>query len=86
MYKQIINIQKQAPLLYWEVYAAGNPLPSARVKSEQTCWEAHHKGEKFDGVIQPFGTLFWYLNHRRTHPMMRRAAPGFFWGGRANQA
>ena len=77
----IMNVQRKASMLPWELDLAGNPIPSKRAKALQTCWEAFH-GSEFEGPIQPFGRLCWYLSHRPTHPMMPRTTPGFFLGWR----
>jgi hypothetical protein len=56
-----LSAVQKAPILPWEKGPNGEPLPEFRDKALQTCWEAHHNGETFPGVVQPFGRLCYYL-------------------------
>ena len=72
-----MNITKPAPILPHEKDAAGNVLEEFKAKSEMTCWECHHNGERFDGPVQPFGRLCWYVD-KDAHPMDPQTSPALF--------
>ena len=72
-----LGITQPAPILPYEKDAAGNVLPEHAHKVGKSCWAVHH-GSDFDGPLQPFGRLVYYLN--RTHPMSPTTTPGFFVG------
>ena len=57
-----LTLTQRAPILPWEKDDSGKVLEKYRAKESQTCWECHHDGSKFDGPIQPFGRLCFYLN------------------------
>ena len=68
-----------APILPYEKDAAGNTLPG-NPKIGKSCWEAH-TGTPFDGPLQPFGRLCYYLD-TDTHPLLPQTSPGIFCGWR----
>ena len=72
-----LGITQQAPIMPHEKNAAGEALPEHQHKIGKTCWFVHH-GSDFQGPMQPFGRLVYYLN--RTHPMTANTKPGFFVG------
>ena len=80
-----LSVTKSAPLLPWELNAAGLPLEAAKTKSKQTCWECHHGGEQFTGPIQPFGRLCSYWDkgpESNRHPVSPNKKHGLFIGWR----
>ena len=58
MYSSIIlAIEQPCPIHAHEKDAAGNVLAGCEYKLKRTCWQEHHGGEKFNGVIGLFGQL-----------------------------
>ena len=76
----VLAIDQPAPIHAHERDAAGNTLPEFRYKENRTCWQEHHDGEEFQGILGIFGQLCYYLD-RSTHSMMPNTSPGLFVGG-----
>ena len=76
-----LNLTQRQPLLPGDYDAAGNLTDSGKAKRALTCWEAHHAGEAFPGVIQPLGRLCYFLE-REKHPVEPTTSPGLFLGWR----
>lgn len=54
---QILSFDRPCPIHPHERNAAGDVLPESRYKERRTCWQEHHDGEKFLGIIVMFGQL-----------------------------
>ena len=75
----ILSFDKPCPIHPHERNAVGDVLPEFRYKERRTCWQEHHDGEKFLGVIALSGQLCFYLD-RSTHSLMPNTSPGLFVG------
>ena len=76
---QILSFDKPCPIHRHEGSENGAVLPVFAYKLKRTCWQEHHGGDKFLGVIALFGQLCYYLD-RKTHSMMPNTSPGLFVG------
>ena len=59
----------------------GKGLDAIKTKGRQTCWECHHGNNPFEGPIEPFGCLCYYLE-RSGHTLAPTTVPGLFLGWR----
>jgi len=76
-----LSISKAAPILPWEKETGGRILDAYKQKSKQTCWECHHDNKAFEGPIEPFGRLCYYLE-KANHTLAEKTVPGLFVGWR----
>ena len=61
--------------------AAGNLTAAGLAKRQLTCWAAHHSGDDFQGPLEPFGRLCYFLE-REKHPVEATTSPGLVIGWR----
>ena len=77
----VLSLTHHPPLLPHELGNDGKPLPEHRHKLMVSSWTAHHGGDPFVGVVQPFGSLCYY-HSRDNHPASPTGTPGLFIGWR----
>ena len=76
-----MSISQAAQILPWEKGPGGKVLDAKKTKARQTCWECHHANAPFEGPIEHFGRLYYYLD-KSGHPLAPPSIPGIFIGWR----